>query len=506
MTDNKQFGLLRSIFWPIHRSEVKKVLSMVLLLFLLCICYSMLRNLKDTIILTAKHSGAEVIPFIKVWGMLPASFIGAWIFTRLRRYFSKENVFYILISGFIAYFLLFAFVIYPHSQELHLDRCADWLTCILPKGFQGFIALIRNWTFTSFYIISELWSVLVLFLLYWGFANDITKVNEAKRTYGIMHIGSNIAPIVGGSLSLLFSSYFRLPGIASGTDEWGQTIARLIVMISCHAIAAMGLYYWINRNVVSKEDISPEQVEEATQEKRRLSIRESIRYIARSRYLIPLAVIVLGYNISINLTDVLWKEQLRQFFVDPNEMLKHMNMITIGIGIFATIGGFLFSLMVTRLGWTFTAILTPFIMTSMAIGFFTFLFCGDFLSSVSATLFGVTPMAMTVYFGSMQNGFSKACKYSVFDASKELAFLPLSAESKLKGKAAIDGLGSGLGKSGSSLTYQCLIIVCGSIALSTPYIAGVLFVVLIAWMVSVFTLGKQFNQLASGAAASSTPK
>src|SRR5438094_332888 len=97
----KPFGILRSIFWPVHRSEIKKVLSMVVLLFLLCVCYSILRNLKDAIILTAKHSGAEVIPFIKVWGILPASFIGAWIFTRLRRQFRRETVFYLLVSSFI---------------------------------------------------------------------------------------------------------------------------------------------------------------------------------------------------------------------------------------------------------------------------------------------------------------------------------------------------------------------------------------------------------------------
>src|SRR6266436_3754980 len=121
------FGLLRAIFWPVHRTEVKKVLSMLLLLFLLCVCYGILRNLKDTITLTAKHSGAEVIPFIKVWGMLPGVFIATWVYTRLRRSFSKENVFYIILSSFIAYFLLFAFYLYPHSQELHLDKAGDWL-------------------------------------------------------------------------------------------------------------------------------------------------------------------------------------------------------------------------------------------------------------------------------------------------------------------------------------------------------------------------------------------
>ena len=507
--NKEQFGVWRTIFWPVHRTEVKKVLSMLFLLFLLCVSYGVLRNLKDTIILTAKNSGAEVIPFIKVWGMLPGVFLGTWFYTRLRRYFSKENVFYIIISSFLAYFLLFAFYLYPHSQELHLEKLSGWMGSVLPQGFKGLIALVCNWTFTSFYVISELWAVLVLTVLYWGFANDSTQVSEAKRTYGILNIGSNIAPIMGGTLALTFSNSISLPFLSSMTDHWNHTICQLMILVSVLGIGAMAFYYWINRCVIpeqeQKESVNPNS-EAARVAKPRLSLRESIKYILRSKYLVPLAIIVLGYNISINFTDVLWKEQLKRFFADPNEMLEHMNKITVGIGILATIGGVFFSLMVTRLGWTFTAIITPLVMTTMAIGFFTFMFCGDALIAVSSTLFGVTPMAMTVYFGSMQNCLCKASKYSVFDASKELAFLPLDAESKLKGKAAIDGLGSGIGKSGASLTYQGFIILLGSVALSTPYIAGILFVVLLAWMFCVFSLGKQFKRMTTGEQiASSTP-
>jgi AAA family ATP:ADP antiporter len=112
---------------------------------------------------------------------------------------------------------------------------------------------------------------------------------------------------------------------------------------------------------------------------------------------------------------------------------------------------------------------------------------------------------MTVYCGSIQNCLSKASKYSVFDATKELAFLPLSPESKLKGKAAIDGLGSALGKSGSSLTYQGFIIALGSVALSAPYIAGILLVVLTAWIYCVVSLGKQFKKLTTTADQSAEP-
>src|ERR1700722_8754336 len=426
----EQFGVLRTIFWAVYRSEVAKVLSMLLLLFLLCVSYGGLRTLKYTIILTAKNSGAEVIPFIKVCGMLPGVFLATWFYTRLRRVFSKENVFYIILSSFLVYFLLFAFYLYPHSQELHLDKAGDWLTAVLPKGFKGFIALVRNWTFTSFYVISELWAVMVLTVLYWGFANDTTQVNEAKRTYGILNIGSNIAPILGGTLALVFSNSISLPFLSSITDQWNHTICQLILLVAVLGVASMGLYYWIHRRVIPEEKTSlPDQ--DATAKKPRLSLRESVKYIFGSRYLVPLAIIVLGYNISVNFADVLWKEQLKRFFVDPNQMLEHMNKITVGIGILATVGGIFFSLLVTRLGWTFTAIITPLVMTTMAIGFFTFMFCGDVLTALSSTFFGVTPFAMTVYFGSLQNCLSKASKYSVFDATKELAYLPLDAESKL---------------------------------------------------------------------------
>lgn len=490
--DSSKFSLWRSLLWPVHRSEFKRVISMLVLLFLLCICYNVLRNLKDTIILTAKFSGAEVIPFIKVWGMLPGAFLATWVYTKLSSKFSREKVFYLMISGFLSYFLLFAFVLYPNSETLHLHGVGEWLSNHLPAGFNGFIAMIRNWTFTSFYIISELWAVVVLTVLFWGFANDTTGVSQAKRTYGILNIGSNVAPIFGGALGILFSKNFSIPIPFVASDQWGQTLINLIVLLNILGVMAMGLFYWITKN--TKSEVAPVEKKEK-KDKVRLSIRESIRYLAKNKYLVSLAFIVLGYNIAINLTDILWKEQLKRFFTDPNAMLEHMNQITVGIGIIATVGALLFSFMVNRLGWTFTAILTPVLMSTLAIGFFVFLFSGDALAAVASSLFGASPLALTVYFGSMQNCLSKAGKYSVFDATKELAFLPLDADSRLKGKAAIDGLGSGLGKSGASLTYQGFIILLGSVAMSTPYIAGLLFVVFIIWISSVVAVGGAFKKM-----------
>ncbi len=463
---------------------------MLLLLFLLCVAYSILRNLKDAVIITAKHSGAEVIPFIKVWGMLPAAFGATWLFTRLRRRFGREKVFYIVISSFLAYFLLFAFVLYPHREVLHFNQTGNVLHAMLPQGFGGLIALFCNWTITSFYILAELWSVLVLSVLFWGFANDITEVGEAKRTYGILNIGSNIAPILGGGFALVFSHAIEIPFLDKFIDPWQQTISQLVIIVCLCGIAAMGLYYRMHRTGLIAQEVAPVN----PQEKRKLSLRESVRYILRSPYLIPLTLIVLGFNICINLTDVLWKEQLKRFFTDPNHLLAHMNGVTVGIGIFGTIGGVLFSYIVRRWGWTATALITPLIMIAMGASFFFFFFGKGAASSWIAGVLGLTPVALSVFSGSLQNCLSKACKYSVFDASKELAFLPLDPESRLRGKAAIDGLGSGVGKSGSSLLYQGLIIACGALSSAAPYIAMILFAVLGIWVLSVLSLGKQFKQ------------
>ncbi len=61
---------------------------------------------------------------------------------------------------------------------------------------------------------------------------------------------------------------------------------------------------------------------------------------------------------------------------------------------------------------------------------------------------------LAVLIGAAQNILSKAAKYSLFDPCKESAFIPLDAESRTKGKAAVEVIGAPLGKSGGSFLQQ----------------------------------------------------
>ena len=67
--------------------------------------------------------------------------------------------------------------------------------------------------------------------------------------------------------------------------------------------------------------------------------------------------------------------------------------------------------------------------------FFGLILFNDALLPLIAAL-GTTPLMLAVVIGAAQNVLSKSAKYSLFDPCKEMAYIPLDAESKTKGKAA----------------------------------------------------------------------
>ncbi len=483
---HSEFGKIRSCLWPIHRHELTKIVPMMLMLFLICFNYSILRNVKDAVVITAKSSGAEVIPFIKVWVLFPLAILITFVFTRLSNRYSQEKVFYLTISSFLLFFAFFTFVFYPYRDFFHPHQIADALEKTLPTGFKGLIAMFRNWSFTIFYAICELWGSMVLSVLFWGFANEVTQIAEARRFYSMLGMIASFAGVVAG-----FAANYLM------TDNWEETLKTLVAAIIGAGCLTMAIFYWMNKNVLKGPSFdglhkAHGELELQPKKKKKLSLRESFSYLSNSKYLICIAVLVVCYNLVINLVEIVWKDQLSQLYPSAVEYSRYMNYVTASVGIIATLTSFFIAQFISSFGWTRTALITPVSMLVTSVGFFGFMLFRHDLAGPVMSIVGTTPLFIAVFFGAAQVCISKACKYSVFDSTKEMTFIPLGHECKLKGKAAIDGVGSRLGKSGGSIIHQGLLMFFGTISVSAPYVAAILLLVIAGWIVAVRSLGRQF--------------
>jgi ATP/ADP translocase len=108
------------------------------------------------------------------------------------------------MSAFLGFFGAFATIIYPNTHILHPTAACDVIQAALPVFFAPVVAIFRNWTYALFYTLANLWGSVVVSLLFWGFANEITTVDEAKKVMEINNIPLIIITNIIISLVLSF--------------------------------------------------------------------------------------------------------------------------------------------------------------------------------------------------------------------------------------------------------------------------------------------------------------
>lgn len=490
----KEFGTWRSFFWPIHRFELKKVLPMFMLFFLISFTYNILRNTKETLIVTAAGSGAEAILFIKSGLTLPTSILMTIGYAKLSNILSKKALFYTVITPFLVFFVLFALFLYPNRELLHPSEAADALQALLPEGFMGLIAVFRNWTYALFYEFAELWGSFMLAMMFWGFSNEITKVEEAKRFYPMFGVGANLALICAGWATVYVSDIRQ--GLPPEVDAWGISLNYMTWMLAVACLGIMATYWWINRYVLPDPQFySPKEQLQKQSEKPTLSLKESFFYLVKSPYIGCMAMLVIGYGISINIIEVTWKSQLKMQYPNSNDYNTFMGYFSTCTGFGALIMLFVGGSLIRRFGWGFAALVTPVVLLTSGIVFFALVIFGDRFNPLMG-LFGMTPLMLAVMVGAFQNMMSKSCKYSIFDPTKEMAYIPLDQEQKVKGKASIDVVGARFGKATGSFIQQLLVIGFGSISAVTPYLSLILIAIIALWILAVKSLNRRFSLLA----------
>ena len=482
-----EFSKWRMALWPIHNFEMKKFLPLSLIIFLVLFNYTILYDIKDVLIVTSPNGGAPVLSFLKGWGVMPAAIFFVVIYTKLSNVMSQAKIFYGAISFFLIFFGVFVFILYPYQEILHpnIENIKN-LQETYPH-FRFLFPVWGVWTYSLFYIFSELWGTAMISLFFWQFANQIVRTDEAKRYYALFGLIGNFALVAAGQIVKHFSKL----------AQWDLSMRFMIFGVIISGLIAMYSYYWIHVNVLTdKRFYDPEKTIASKKKKVKLSVIESFKYIFSNPYLGYIAILVIGYNVSMNLIEVVWKDQIHQAFPNPQNYAHFMGQFSQNTGI-ATIFLILFTKgVVRRFGWFVGAIITPLTIIITGGLFFSVVLYQDMAKPVAAIL-GFSSVMSAAWIGSVQNILTRGTKYSQFDPTKEMAYIPLDQESQTKGKATVDVIGSRFGKAAGGYMQQIIFIASGTkdVVTVAPYFAGIVTVVIAGWIWAVGRLSKSYTAL-----------
>lgn len=510
----EEFTGWRKILWPIHSFEVKKFLPMGIMMFCILFIYTVLRDTKDAILVNAPGAGAESLAFAKGIGVTFSAILFMILYTKAANIFKREGLFYVTALPFLVFFGLFPYAIYPFVDTFHMNLEAIQSWQLAYPGFKWLIPLVGNWTYTLFYILSELWGSAVLSLLFWQFANAITPVQEARRFYGMFGFVGNFGLLFSGPAIVLVSEWIHGLGLPR-FESTGLMLKVLMAFVILAGVLLISTFYWMNRHVLTDPRYyNPEAMGEK-KKKAKLSMMESFRFIAQSPYLGLIAMLVLAYGLSINLFEGVWKGQIKIAYpteVEYNSVMGGLSTLTGAIAVLLMLVG---SNLLRTFSWRTCALITPVVLISGILVFFGVIHYNNTLlpggmQIAQALKQGIIQKDLIVFaviVGLLVNAFGKAVKYSLFDPTKEMAYIPLDPELKVKGKAAVDVIGGRGGKSAGSYVQMGLLTAFGGSALYqlVPIIAPITLGVVALWILSVFGLNKRFKSLTEQKEAARQP-
>jgi len=485
------------------------------LFFFMSFVNAILDSTKDTLVVTAL-GGAEQIPYLTVYAVLPASLAFVAMFSAMSIHMSRSRLFYLVLSAFMSFFAVFTFVLYPNAEALQPTGLCNALMSALPAGASGAVAVLRNWISTLFYVFAELWGDVVLSLLFWGCANEHTRMEEAHVLYPLFGIGANIAQALAGRVLKLLPAV--LPGLHAGGAAWTVQLQVLMCMVGVCCFVIAGMHFAIDRVAqlrgwggasAAEEKAEAERLKAAAEKagreegsgsgegeetKRKVGLRESFALLGQSRSIQCLALMAIAQGLSSNVFQVAWKGQLRNLYPGPSEYSAFMGDVATISGVVTGLGMVAAPSLFARLGWSGVASCTPILM----LGFGALFFAGAIYACAGGAASGVAAPHLLVPLcvgGAALYIFEKAAKFSLFKPAEEIVYLSLDSNSRTKGKAAVDVLGAQTGKSVGSLFQQGLLVAFGNLSRALPALWAAHFGIVSLWIWAVDRLARHSGEL-----------
>jgi len=494
----EKFNKFQELVFPIHKYELKKFLPMSILMFCLTFVYNLARNLKDWFIQYSSHLwiGAKpeettsLISALKFWYVLPCAIIIVMVLTTLINKFGPDKTFYIIISIYMTFYFLYGYLIYPNLDNLILSpKQITEFTERFPLFFRTALVCLANWPLTLFYIFTDLWGTMAISSLFWQFANRVTMAHEVKRFFAMFPLLSNTSTVFAGGVIINYARSLDVNRV--------KTLMMLIIVAFILSVLAYG---YVNKVALKDPRLYKPNKIPQKKKKEDISPVEGIKILFKSPYLSLIALVVFCYGTAINFSEILMKASMCEIF-DSATYAKMQGILAILTGIVSILTVFINSYVLRKFKWKVGALVTPILFLTIG-GFF--LLSLLYKQFISVTIFGVSATIATTWLGIVNNAMAKGIKYSMFDTTKSMAYLPLPEDERNKGQAAVEIIGARAGKAGAAVTQQIMVSfprtlmtvsgsVAGVLAYSFPIVA-MFFTTVVIWIVSVLKLGASYEE------------
>ncbi|MGR3974055.1 MAG: Npt1/Npt2 family nucleotide transporter [Candidatus Rhabdochlamydia sp.] len=455
-------------------ADRKEWILFALMLGVICFLstgYSLLKSARNTLAVVDLGKDASSIPFFELFGAMPASIVMVFILTFLLNRHSMLKVFWITLSGFLTFFILFAAVIYPlipSIANLFIHAVHIPYHLILAEFTPKFFSML-------FFSMAELWKIALLTVLFWSFVNTYLPIQQAKKMYAPLTLGTSLGTMLSAPLIKICTLS------ALSLQSWSNSLMIMMLLLTLTALLAGACYTQLTALL---HDIKPKACP-SSPPKPQLSVKGALWQCFQSPYLLLLGWITVADYIVYTLGEVVFFDVLKQQFPHPQDYFNFNGMLAFWNGLLTAISAlFITPYLMKHHRWVVSSIATPVCLLITQLPFFFLIWRGPLEHNLN----------LLVILGSLFYCLVRAAKYTLFDTSKEISLLLLSPLEQLQGKLIIDGMCSRIGKGAASLMSLCLITLSGGVIASGVLTGWVALTIGGSCLISTLKLGRLVDE------------